>query len=194
MVQSRIHTRVDRFAALAFACLAMSACQTQPAGNKIPQRASVLPTVAGRASPNYSSAVDARDAYTRQSENGSLVAILEDAAWLRYEGTPEQVESKHKSYFKDGYTTFQVVMNPDEFTQPNKEVFILEDSSGRRFRGNPVTYKSAMEWHDRKYRFEFQLSFQHAVSADTRWIKLTREADGSTVRWDFNDRHVAKKT
>ena len=38
-----------------------------------------------------------------------------DAAWLRFEGTPDEVERNHRAYFEQGYTTFQVQIDTDDF-------------------------------------------------------------------------------
>jgi hypothetical protein len=40
---------------------------------------------------------------------------------------------------------------------------------------------------DDRYFSSFQLSFQHMITADLQWIRLTRTCDGSTVEWQFAD-------
>ena len=173
-----------RIALALVAATLFTACQANRAQGPLPT-GNVMPTVAGRAPAPFADAEAAREAFTRRTENEEFAASLEDVAWLRYEGTPEDVEKNHRAYFEEGYTTFQVLMSIEEFTQPTKETFVLEDSSGRRVVSKPVTYRSAMASGRDAFTFTFNLSFQHAVTADTRWLTLTRQADGASLRWDF---------
>lgn len=168
---------------LAVAC-GLAACRNSPEDGVLPG-GNVLPTVAGRAGPEFADATAARAAYTRRTEDGVLTATLEDAAWLRYAGAPAEVERQHRAYFVDGYTTFEVVLAAKEFTQPTRELFLLEDNAGRRVVTKPVTYKSAMALVQDRFRFTFSLSFQHAITADTKWVRLTRQSDSSTLEWVF---------
>lgn len=143
------------------------------------------PTCAGRPVAEFAGYQEARDAFTRQSGDEVLLATLEDAAWLKYEGTPDEVAEKHKAYFDYGYTTFDVVLRAKEFTQPTREVFLLEDSNGKRVSGKPLTYKGQMQRVGDRWMYTFSLSFQHTITSDIRWIKLTRMKDGVFVEWTF---------
>jgi hypothetical protein len=143
----------------------------------------VLPTVAGRPVATYASYQEGRQAFTRWA--GSLRATLEDASWLRFEGTPAAVEAAHRAYFEYGYTTFDVELRSREYTQPTRERFLLEDSQGRRVFGQPLSFEGACELVDDRYFSAFKLSFRHMITADVTWIRLTREADGASVEWHF---------
>ena len=170
---------------LLVACLALGACQSRVQGPGA--TGAVAPTVAGRDVAAFDGAAAARDAFTRRTEDESFTATLEDAAWLRYQGPPAEIEKKHRAYFEEGYTTFQVNLLTDRFTQPSKETFVLEDSSGRRITSTPITYKSALGGMSGAYSFNylFSVSFQHSISAQTEWIRLTRQADNQSLEWSF---------
>jgi hypothetical protein len=168
--------------ALAACCLA--ACQGQ--GDGPPASGAVQPTVAGgAAAPSYASYADARRAFTRRSADEVLEATLEDAAWLRFEGTPEQVQRAHRAYFEFGYTSFHVVLRAKKFTRPTHEKFVLEDSNGARATSSPVTFQGNLTLVKDRWEYAFDLSFQHTITKDTRWVKLTRVDGGSSVRWDL---------
>ncbi len=143
------------------------------------------PTCAGRACAEFADYETAREAFTRQSKDKVLLASLEDASWLRFEGTPDEVAEKHKAYFDYGYTTFAVVLRAKEFSQPTKEVFLLEDSTGKRVTGKPLTYRGALQRVDDRWTYTFSISFQHTITSEIQWLKLTRMADGEFVEWQF---------
>jgi hypothetical protein len=131
----------------------------------------------------FTDAIQAREAFTRRG--GSVTAVLEDASWLRFEGDPATVEASHPAYFEYGYTTFLVELRSEAFSQPTAETFMLEDSTGKRLSGRPLSYEGAQVLVDDRFFSTFSLSFQHVISADVRWIRLTRVLDGSTVEWTF---------
>lgn len=160
------------------ACSSGSEPQYNPAG-------AATPTVAGGPAPTYDGYQSARDSFTRQSEDGSITAVLEDSAWLKYEGSAEEVMADHRAYFEFGYTTFNVRLLSIQFTRPTEEVFVLEDSTGARLTGKPRTFSSPMALTDKSYMYEFALSFQHVISKDVKWIRLTRLVTGASVEWSF---------
>ena len=163
------------------ALLVVPACRSGTTG---PQPSGyVLPTVAGRPVTQYAGLQEARQAFTRS--RGSILAALEDASWLRFEGSPAAVEATHRGYFEYGYTTFDIELRSKTYTQPTGERFVLEDSRGQRVFGQPIAYRGAPELVDDRYFSAFTLSFRHVVTADLTWIRLTREADGSSVEWHF---------
>jgi len=157
------------------------ACQ----GSKTPYapQGDVLPTVAGRAPMTFDCLEAARTAFTRAC--GSLTAVLHDAAWLRHMGDPATVEEQYRAYFDCGYTTFSVELKSECFTKPTQEVFLLEDSCGGRYEGRPLKYEGSPVLVDNCYFSTFDLSFQHVLSAQLAWIRLTRVADGASVTWNF---------
>lgn len=166
----------------AFALLG-AACQGSTA--RLPAAAAVQPTVAGRAPVAWGDASTARDAFTRQDPKEILTATLQDASWLRFEGPPAEVEERYRAYFLEGYTTFDVVLVTEEFGKPTEESFLLEDSAGRRAVSRPVRYDGQMGSGRGGFASRFELSFQHAITQDTRWIRLTRQIDGTTLEWRF---------
>ena len=171
--------------------LPLAACSQQE--NRYGASGACCPTVAGGPSgQSFGSYQAARDAFTRQSKEGVVVATMKDASWLRYEGSPEQVMEKHKDYFEYVYTSFEVVLRPKEFTNPAKETFILEDSSGVRLAGSPVKYDAAMIPVEDRHQFTFDLAFNHRVSAGVTWVRLTRALDGETVEWTFDEKAAVK--
>lgn len=169
---------------LALAVLLVAACNSNNDGP--PATGQVTPTVAGGAAtatfPGYQ---EAKAAFTRGSKDGVVIATLEDAAWLRYEGPAEQVEQNHRAYFEYGYTTFNVVLRAREFTRPTTETFLLEDSSGARVSARPVSFKGNLVTVDDRWQYEFDLAFRHTITKDIAWLKLTRVADGETVEWQL---------
>jgi hypothetical protein len=149
-----------------------------------PSTGQVAPTVAGGAqTAGYGGYQQAKQAFTRGSEDGVLIAVLEDVTWLKYEGSAEDVEKDHPGYFEHGYTTFEVTLRAREFTRPTEETYVLEDSNGARATAKPLTYKGGMMPVSDRWQFEFNLSFSHAITKDTRWIRLTRVKDGEAVMW-----------
>jgi hypothetical protein len=174
---------VVRLFLLLAAVLLLAACQGD--GARPAAVGSSSPTVAGGTPVSFSSYAEGRAAFTRASDNEVLTATLEDAAWLRLEGDAASVARAHRAYFEYGYTSFQVVLQPEQFSQPTKETFLLEDSKGGRVQSKPVSYQSTMAKARNRYHYTFDLSFQHALTADLRWVRLTREADGSSVTWNF---------
>ena len=127
----------------------------------------------------------ARNAFTRSSAGGILNATLEDVSWLRFEGDPDTVEKNHRAYFEFGYTTFQVILRARDYTRPTEESFILEDSRGARIEGKPISFRGGMKPIDDRWQFTFDVSFQHALGSECRWLRLTRLADGESVEWTF---------
>jgi hypothetical protein len=161
--------------------LALPACQS--GGSGPPPTGWVQPTVAGRTAAVYAGLQPGREAFTRRSD--SMTAVLEDASWLKFEGTPACVEANHRAYFEYGYTTFQVELRSREFTRPSQETFVLEDSTGLRAPGTPVSFRGAPQLVDDRYFSTFTLAFRHVISAELQWIRLTRPADGTWVEWRF---------
>ncbi|MDA1195332.1 MAG: hypothetical protein O2894_09110 [Planctomycetota bacterium] len=175
---------MHRLACLLVALATLGGCQTDPNAPKATGQ--VTPTVAGGAAPaSYPGYVEARQAFTRQSADGVVIATLEDSAWLRFEGPPEQVEANHRAYFEYGYTAFAVVLRARSFTRPTTEEFLLEDSTGRRVAARPVGFKGNLITVDDRWQYEFDLAFQHTISRDVTWLKLTRISDGEFVEWTF---------
>jgi hypothetical protein len=166
------------------ACVVLAACAACARSGGPAATGVCVPTRPGGAPAAYADARAAREAFTRRDGDGTLEAVLEDAAWLRHEGTPEQVEQAHRAYFEHGYTSFQVVLRSKEFTQPTAEGFVLEDDRGARVRARPLAYRSRMGLEDGRFVTEFELSFQHALGG-ARWVRLTRERDGARVEWRF---------
>jgi len=141
--------------------------------------------VAGRAPAGWPDAAAARDAFTRQAADGTVTATLQDAAWLRFAGPPEEVEQRYRAYFLEGYTTFDVVLVTEQLGKPTDETFLLEDSAGRRAVSRPVRYEGQMGSGRGGFASQFELSFQHAITQDTRWLRLTRQSTGTTMEWRF---------
>lgn len=164
------------------AALVLPACQgNQP---KYLPSGDVAPTVAGAQAAAYADAAAAKKAFTR--EQGSVTATLHDAAWLRFLGSPEEVEKAYPAYFEYGYTTFDVELRAEGFTQATNETFLLEDGLGARLTSRPLRYEGARELVDNKWFSVFQVSFQHSLTREVPWIRLTRVADGSAVEWVFH--------
>lgn len=166
---------------LLVAVLSLAACRSAPSGP--PPTGWVQPTVAGRSPMVFSGLQEARAAFTRRSD--SMTAVLEDAAWLRFEGDALCVEANHRAYFEYGYTTFQVELRSREFTRPTQEQFVLEDSTGLRTPGRPVSFKGSPQLVDDRYFSTFVVAFRHVISAELQWIRLSRPADGTWVEWRF---------
>ena len=164
----------------------LAACQSGGGEDLLPPTGGVAPTVAGESPAHYPNLGEARRAFTRQDKEGMFTAVLQDAAWLRFLGTPDEVEADHRAYFDQGYTTFDVTLSVDAFTKPTAETFVLEDSAGRRVVGKPVTYKSQMGTQSGRFNFQFELAFQHAINRDTQWVRLVRQADGASLEWSFD--------
>lgn len=170
---------------LALVLLACVGCQ-QAVRNYAPAGGTVLPTVEGGPVASYPDLETAKQAFTRSA--GSLTATLEDAAWIKLEPDPAGAELRHRAYFRFGYTSFEVVLRSDEFSQPAKEEFLLEDSLGGRSTGRPLTYEGAMKLEDNQwFANRFQLAFSHVLTKDVKWLRLTRTSDGSQVEWVFGE-------
>lgn len=165
------------------ALLALAGCQGS--GDPPPPGGPCSPTCAGGPPPPYVGLADAQKAFTRQSADETLHATLEDASWLRFKGDPATVEQAHRAYFEYGYTSFQVLLRAKEFSQPTREEFVLEDSSGARLTGRPVSYDGSLKPVGDRWEYRFALSFQHSLGRDLRWLRLTRSSDGATVEWTF---------
>lgn len=144
------------------------------------------PTCAGRDGGGYAAFDEAHKAFTRSTKDGVLTATLEDVAWLRFEGSEDELVKKHRAYFEQGYTTFNVVLRTKDFTQPTAETFVLEDSRGARLTGKPVTYQAGMGMEQERFANRFSISFRHAITSDLAWVRLTRAADGGTLEWVFD--------
>lgn len=172
-------SRVVILAAL-LACL--PACNSNDDGP--PATGQVTPTVAGGApTAAFAGYQEAKEAFTRGSADGILIATLEDAAWLKFEGPPDEVEANHRAYFEYGYTAFNVILRAREFTRPTTETFLLEDNTGQRVNARPITFKGNMTMIDDRWQYEFDLAFRHTITKDTQWLKLTRVSDGEFVEW-----------
>jgi len=163
----------------------LAACQGNE--NKGPgAKGRCAPTCAGGVQgPGFQTYEAGREAFTRQSADGVLLATLEDASWLRFEGAPAEVQKNHSAYFEWGYTTFQVILRAKEFSQPTKEAFVLEDSTGARIAGKPLSFQGNMKTVDDRWQYAFNLSFDHTISKEVRWLRLSRMRDGETVEWEF---------
>lgn len=176
----RVRTRRLFVPALALALGCTGGCSQsaalRPAGP-------TAPTVAGRAPPDFSDAAAARAAFTRVDDDTVVTATLEDVAWLRFEGTPEEVEKAHPAYFLDGATTFDVLLRTETFVQPTSETWVLEDGAGRRVVTRPTRYQGTMGREDRRFVARFTLVFDHGITQDTRFLRLIRPADGTTLEW-----------
>lgn len=174
---------VGALAALALGLVA-AGCSSDDAGGP-PASGPATPTVAGGKSPAYADYVSAREAFTRRSDDEVLGATLEDAAWLRFEGDAATVEKNHRAYFEYGYTSFKVILRAKEYTRPTEEVFVLQDSGGARVESKPLTFQGSLQLVGDRWQFTFDLSFKHAITRDTRWIRLTRVKDGTAIDWQF---------
>lgn len=148
-----------------------------------PQEGFVQPTVAGMEPMTFESLEAGRMAFTRVG--GSLTAVLEDSAWLMFEGEPRIVEQNHRAYFEYGYTAFVIELRSETYTNPTTETFVLEDNLGRRIPGSPICFQGAPQLVDDRYYSSFALAFQHMITREVEWIRLTRPADGSFVLWNF---------
>lgn len=144
------------------------------------------PTVAGGPEPSYANYDEARLAFTRTGTDGVLTATLEDAAWIRFEGDPEGALQRHRSYFDGVATVFEVVFRPKDYVRIPEEVFILEDSAGRRMTAKPKRYEGEMKLVDDRFHFTFDLKFAHAVTAELKWLRLTHESSRESIEWTFN--------
>jgi len=161
----------------------VGACSSDKKGP--PATGSATPTVAGSAGPAYADYAAAREAFTRRSEDEVLGATLEDASWLRFEGDAETVQSKHRAYFEYGYTTFKVVLRSREYSRPTDEEFLLEDDTGQRAISKPLTFQGNLQLVGDRWQFTFDLSFKHAITRETKWIRLTRVKDNASIDWQF---------
>lgn len=176
------HAPLLRISSLLLLVSSLAACNSNESGP--PTTGNVTPTVAGgSATTGFAGYQEAKEAFTRGSEDGVLIATLEDAAWLRFEGSPEEVQENHKAYFEYGYTSFKVILRAREFTRPTTETFILEDSAGARISARPVTFNGNLITVDDRWQYEFDLAFRHTITRDVQWIKLTRAIDGEYVEW-----------
>jgi hypothetical protein len=153
-------------------------------GTVYSRQGALQPTVAGRAPATYTSLEQAKAAFSRSQ--GAMTAILEDAAWIRLEGSPEEAAQRHPAYF-EGLTTFRVQVATDQIVRPTQETFLLEDSTGGRVVSKPETFKTDLgEGFGPRVLTEFTLTFPHTLSSEMRWIRLTREGPGGgTVSWEF---------
>jgi hypothetical protein len=160
----------------------LAACSSAPSAAPAGQ---CRPTVQGVAPEGFATAQAAVAAFARSSPDGAFRAVLEDVAWLRFEGDEEAVIKKHRAYFEQGYTTFSVTLMTKGFVQPTGEVFLLTDSLGAHLTGKPITYASTMGQEEERFAARFQVSFHHAISRDVEWVRLKRQADGHELEWVF---------
>jgi hypothetical protein len=166
----------------ALASAVAAGCQNAPTS---PPKGPCAPTVEGAATGGYAGYQDARSAFTRSTKDGSMVATLEDVSWLRFEGDEEELMKKHRPYFEQGYTTFEMSSFTKDFVQPTSETFVLEDSAGARVTSRPISYNGTMGMENERYAARFSLSFRHSLTKDLGWIRLTRVTDGLTLEWVF---------
>ena len=176
---------MTRLPLLPIACLALALVACQGNQSTLPATGAVKPTVSDGQPATFANYDAARVAFTRGSANGIITATLKDAAWLRMSGEPNEVMAKHRDYFDQGFTAFEVIFRTPEFIRPTDETFILEDSEGARLTTKPVRYKSEMTLVEDRWQYTFDLAFRHGLSSQLRWIKLTREKDGEFVEWRF---------
>ena len=154
-------------------------------GAEHPARGAVRPTVEGGSGPAaFADLETARAAFTRH--DGPLTAILEDAAWIRYEPDPGTAEERHAAYF-EGRTAFQVTTVTKAFLRPTEETYVLEDSNGVRLTARPTTYKGEiLKFGPARFLSTFTLEFSHALTKDVKWVRLLRDApEGGRVEWGF---------
>ena len=143
------------------------------------------PTVSGVDTPPPTDPTVARTAFTRQ--DGPLTATLLDASWIRLEPDPAKAEERHPEYFR-GLTVVEVVLQTQNFVQPTKETYLLEDSTGARVTSKPEVYRGeTIRGFGPKHLAEFTLVFPHVLSKDVTWVRLTRSgAEGGTVSWEIS--------
>lgn len=163
--------------------LGLAACQGD--GPTYVSTGPASPTVAGAPPPSYTNYNEARHAFTRTGTDGTLTATLKDAAWIRFEGDPDGAAARHRAYFQGVATVFEVIYRPKEYTRVNEEVFVLEDSSGTRLTAKPKKYEGEMALVGDRFHFTFDLAFAHALSSETRWVRLTHVRTGEVVEWTF---------
>lgn len=142
------------------------------------------PTVSGASGVAYENLEAARAAFSRS--DGPLTAVLEDSAWIRFEGDAETVQQKHPDYFR-GFTVFDVSLSTQHFVRPTDETYLLEDSTGASVSSKPEVYSGDIaKGFGPKHMAQFTVVFPHAMGPDVRWLRLTRQgAEGGSVRWDF---------
>ena len=142
-------------------------------------------TVSGGDAVTPADPAAAKSAFTRQ--DGPLTATMLDASWIRLEPDPAKAEERHPEYFQ-GFTVFEVTLQTQNFVQPTKETYLLEDSTGARVTTKPEVYKGeTIRGFGPKHLAEFTLVFPHVVSKDVTWIHLTRMgAEGGTVSWEIS--------
>jgi len=97
----------------------------------------------------------------------------------------EAVQQKHRAYFEYGYTSFKVILRSREYTRPTDEEFLLEDDAGRRVISKPLTFQGSLQLVGDRWQFTFDLSFKHAITRETKWIRLTRVKDDTSIEWRF---------
>ena len=171
-----------RLGLAALAALSLAACQNQPT---CPPKGPCEPTVEGSGGNAYTDFDAAKRAFTRTTKDNTLSATLEDVAWLRFEGDEETIVKKHRAYFQQGYTTFEMTSLTKDFVQPTGEMFVLTDSAGARATARPATYQASMGQEQERYAARFTVSFRHAITRDLAWVRLTRQTDGQTLEWAF---------
>ena len=162
--------------------LALVACA---GGSSYQRRGGASATVDGAAPATaYADAAAAKAAFTRS--DGPVTATLYDAAWIRLEPDPASAPQRYPEYF-EGYTTIGVSLRTDNFVQPTKETYVLEDSTGQRVSTSPEKYRGdTLRGFGPRHAAEFTLVFPHVLSKDVAWVKLTRVGDGGgVVQWDL---------
>jgi len=147
-------------------------------------KGATAPTVSGVVTPPPTDPVAAKTAFTRQ--DGPLTASLLDASWIRLEPDSAKAEERHPEYFQ-GFTVVEVVLQTQNFVQPTKETYLLEDSTAQRVTTKPEVYQGeTIRGFGPKHVAEFTLVFPHVISKDVTWIRLTRlGAEGGVVSWEI---------
>jgi hypothetical protein len=166
---------------LALLCgLVASACSR----SSYDAKGAATPTVAGTGAAAYAGLDEARRAFSRS--DGPMTAILLDAAWIRLEPDPATAEERYPGYF-EGYTSFDVTLETQQFARPTEEAYLLEDSTGKSVTAKPTRYKGDFQrGFGPKFAATFQLVFPHVLAKDVRWIRLSRRTgEKGTMTWDF---------
>jgi hypothetical protein len=177
----RFASRLAPSAGAFLVVLALVGCTT---GRAFSRTGALQPTVAGRPPVAYGSLEEAKAAFSRS--NGPMTALLEDAAWIRLEGDPAAAAERHSAYF-EGLTTIQIQLATDFIARPTLETFVLEDSTGARVTGQPLSFKGDVgKGFGPRILTYCTITFDHSLTAQARWLRLTREGEGGgQVEWVF---------
>ena len=182
-VPSPVRSRPFSVATALAALLALGAAGCTR-GTVYSRSGTLQPTVAGRPAATFTTLEQAKAAFSRSQ--GAMTATLEDAAWIRLEPDAPGAAKRHPHYF-EGLTTFQIQVATDQIVRPTQENYVLEDSTGNRVASTPALFKTDLgEGFGPRVLTEFTVTFQHTLSREMRWIRLTREGvGGGTVTWEF---------